>query len=447
MSVFTSLEKYLMPLAEKVGKNKYLVSIRDGFLISTPLLIIGSFFLLIANFPVPGWSDFWTGIFGEGWARYLMRPAAATFDIMAIFAVMGIGYSFSGHMGVNKIFGAAVSLVGFFTLMEFKIPYTHEMLQEPFFVSGIFLKWVGSSGIFVGMLSAFLAVHIYSFVDRRGWIIKMPDGVPPTVTQSFAALIPVGVVMFTFFLIDVVLSLFKLGNAFDLIFRLLQTPLVSAGGSLAAMVLAYLFLHIFWFFGINGSSVVGAVYNPVLRILTLENLDAFKSGAELPHIINGTFQDLFATFGGGGSTLSLLIAMFIFCRSKRIKELGKLSFIPGVFGINEPIIFGLPIVLNPVLLLPFILVPTFNIVTTYFVMKIGLVPYTNGVMLPWTTPVIVSGFLSTDYRGALWQLFLLAAGVFMYAPFIKVLDHQYRKEEASAGQKNDTEISFDDVKL
>jgi PTS system cellobiose-specific IIC component len=433
-----------MPLAEAIGKNRYLIAIRDGFLISTPLLIIGSFFLLLANFPIPGWGDFWTKIFGPSWEVYLMRPAAATFDIMSIFAVMGIGYSFAGQMQVNKIFGAAVSLVGFFTLMEFKIPFNS--LQETIDVSGIYLKWVGSSGIFLGMISAFLAVHIYSFVLSRGWVIKMPEGVPPTVTQSFAALIPVGVVMFVFFLINIILSAANLGNAFNLIFEVLQKPLVSAGGTLFAMVGAYIFLHLFWFFGINGSAVVGAVYNPILRVLTLENLNAFKSGEQLPHIINGAFQDMFATFGGGGSTLSLIIAMFIFCQSQRIRSLGKLSFIPGIFGINEPIIFGLPIVLNPIILIPFIFVPTFNIITTYFVMKVGLVPYTNGVMLPWTTPVIISGFLSTDWRGAVWQLILLVIGVFMYAPFIKMLDRQYLKDEKESSSSEE-KISFDDVKL
>ncbi|MDR2008836.1 MAG: PTS cellobiose transporter subunit IIC [Alphaproteobacteria bacterium] len=445
MNFFSILEKRLMPLAELVGKNKYLIAIRDGFLISTPLLIIGSFFILIANFPIPGWADFWISIFGVNWENYLMRPVAATFDIMAVFAVMGIGYSFARQMNVNAIFGAAVSLVGFFTLMEFKIPFNHVDLTSTVNVSGIYLKWVGSSGIFLGMISAFLAVHIYAWVLKRGWIIKMPEGVPPTVTQSFAALIPVGVVMLAFFLINIVLSVINLGNAFNLVFNVLQTPLVSAGGSLLAMVIAYLFLHLFWFFGINGSAVVGAVYNPILRVLTLENLDAFKAGEQLPHIITGAFQDMFATFGGGGSTLSLLIAMFIFCRSQRIRSLGKLSFIPGLFGINEPIIFGLPIVLNPILLIPFILVPTFNIITTYFVMQVGLVPYTNGVMLPWTTPVVISGFLSTDWRGAVWQIILLVIGVFMYAPFIKMLDKQYLKDEKNV--KIEEKISFDDVKL
>src|SRR5699024_9092046 len=188
----------------------------------------------------------------------------------------------------------------------------------------------------------------------------------------------------------------------------------ALGNTLPSMVVAYLFLHFFWFFGINGGSVVGAVFNPILQTLSAENLSAYRAGEELPNIISQQFQDLFATFGGAGSTLSLLIAMLLFCRSKRIKNLGKLSLAPGIFGINEPIIFGLPIVLNPIMFVPFLLVPTFNIVVSYIVMKIGLVPYPSGVPITWATPIIVSGFLSTGWTGAVLQVLILIAGVFIY---------------------------------
>jgi PTS system cellobiose-specific IIC component len=331
--------------------------------------------------------------------------------------------------------------------MDFKIPFTHINLTESVHVSGIYLKWVGSSGIFVGMISAFLAVHIYGFVVKRDWVIKMPDGVPPTVTQSFAALVPVAFTVAVFFVINIVLHLTKTGNAFDLIFKILQAPLTKAGDSLAATVISYIFLHLFWFFGINGSAVVGAVYNPILRILSLENLEAFKNGLPIPHIVSAQFQDMFSTFGGGGSTLSLIIAMFIFCRSKRIRSLGKLSLVPGIFGINEPIIFGLPIVLNPVLLIPFMLVPTVNQVVTYVLMSLHIVPLTNGVMLPWTTPPIISGFLVTDWRGSILQAVLITIGVFLYAPFIKMMDKQYLGDEERALLKKEERVSFDDVKL
>jgi PTS system cellobiose-specific IIC component len=297
------LEKVFMPLAERIGRNKYLIAIRDGFLLSMPLLIVGSFFLLIANFPIPGWTQFWGRFFGENWTSYFSKPTDATFSIMAILAVIGIGYSFSEQMKVDKLFGAAISLVSWFLIM----PY--EILFEGKTVTGIPLGWVGSKGIFVGIICAFAAVHIYSWVDKKGWVIKMPDGVPPTVEKSFAALIPAGVSLLVFFLINVIFGMTPFGNAFNFVFVILQTPLLKLGNTLPAMVIAYIFLHFFWFFGINGGSVVGAVFNPILQTLSAENLAALQAGQSIPNIISQQFQDLFATFGGAGSTLSLLIAI------------------------------------------------------------------------------------------------------------------------------------------
>ena len=273
----------------------------------------------------------------------------------------------------------------------------------------------------------------------------MPDGVPPTVVKSFEALIPSFVVVFLFFVVDWLVSLTSYGNLQEVIFNLLQVPLLSLGNTLGAMVIAYLFLHFFWFFGINGSSVVGAVFNPILRALSVENLDAFKAGLPIPNIITGQFQDMFATFGGAGSTLSLIVVMIFVCKSQRIKKLSQLSLVPGIFGINEPIIFGLPIVLNPIILIPFVLVPTINIIIAYFAMNWGLVPFTNGIQLPWTTPIIFSGFLVSGWQGAVLQAILFVLGMFIYYPFIKVMDNQYLKEEALAVEKDiEEEIDFDD---
>ncbi|MBS6953472.1 MAG: PTS cellobiose transporter subunit IIC [Enterocloster asparagiformis] len=439
--MLSKLESVLMPLAEKIGKNKYLIAVRDGFLLSMPLLIVGSFFLLIANFPIPGWSSFWAGIFGENWVSYFAKPTDATFSIMAVLAVVGIGYSFAEQMNVDKLFGAASALVSWFLIMPYEV-----LLEGGGTVKGIPLDWVGSKGIFVGIICAFLSIHIYAWVNKKGWVIRMPEGVPPTVVKSFAALIPAGISMLVFFVINIVFALTPFHSAFDFIFTILQVPLLKLGNTLPAMVIAYIFLHLFWFFGVNGGSVVAAVFNPILQTLSAENLAAFQAGAPIPNIISQQFQDLFATFGGCGSALSLMIAMLLFCRSKRIRELGKLSLVPGLFGINEPIVFGLPIVLNPMILIPFMLVPTINIVISYICMSVGLVPLCSGVAIPWTMPVVLSGFLSTGWQGAVLQLALLILGVFVYMPFIKMMDKQYLADEAKASQtQDDDDISLDDL--
>ena len=446
------LEKVLMPLAEAIGRNKYLVAIRDGFLVSTPLLIAGSIFLLIGNFPITAWTDWLESVVvnsstGETLATFIAKPASATFDIMAIFAVVGIAYSFARQMKTDKIFGAAVAIMSWFLIMPYTVEGTITVGGEevPASLSGLPLGWVRAKGIFVGIIVSFIAVHIYSWVEKKGWVIKMPKGVPPTVEQSFGALIPAVIVMTVFFLINLLFG-FLGTNVFQIIFEFLQTPLLNLGDTLGAMVIAYIFLHLFWFFGVNGGSVVGAVFNPILQTLAVENLEFFKTGVGEGHIICQQFQDLFATFGGCGSTLSLIIAMLLFCKSKRITELGKLALVPGIFGINEPIVFGLPIVLNPTMLVPFVLVPTMNIVISYFAMALDIVPICSGVQIPWTTPVIISGLLATNWVGAILQGLLLIAGVFIYMPFIKIMDKQYLIDEANAAnEEEDDDFSLDDL--
>lgn len=433
------LESIFMPLAEKIGKNKYLISIRDGFLLTTPLLIIGSFFLLIANFPINNWTEFWARFFGENWIAYMAKPTSATFDIMAILAVVGIAYSFSRELNVDKLSGAAVAVVSWFILMPYKVTDGSVTLN------GIPLDWVGSKGIFIGIITAFVSVHIYAWVIKKGWIIKMPKGVPPAVTQSFAALVPSAVVLGVFFLVNSLLALTPYDNAFNFIFKFLQQPLLVLGNTLGAVLVAMGFQHFFWFFGINGGSIVGSIMQPILTPLSMENLSAFQAGNPLPNVINQQFYDLFTTFGGAGSTLSMLIAMIIVCRSQRIKNLSKISVVPALFGINEPVIFGLPVVLNPTILIPFLLTPLINILISYFSMVSGLVPFTSGVSMPWTTPVIISGFLTTGWRGALLQLILVILGVFIYMPFVKMMDKQYKKEELQAIESSDDDVSLDDL--
>ncbi|MFA6940553.1 MAG: PTS sugar transporter subunit IIC [Clostridiaceae bacterium] len=449
-SFMEKLESKLMPVAQIISKNKYLISIRDGFLISMPLLVVGSMFMLVSNFPVQSWIDLLqnTKLNGASIASYFSNVTSATFSIMAIFIVIGIGYSYAKHEKVNMIFGAAVAVLSWFLLMPFTTAFTPDGAAKAVQVASIPLDWVGSKGIFIGIICAFVSVKIYKWVENKGWTIKMPKGVPPTVGQSFAALFPIGAVIVVFFFIRILFSLTPWGNAFDFIYKILQLPLQRVGDSLGAMIGVYFFAHVLWLFGIHGTNITDSVFRPILYALSAENLQALQAGTTLPHIINQQFQDLFATYGGAGSTLSLLVAMFAFCKSKRVKELGKLSIIPGIFGINEPIIFGLPVVLNPLIAIPFILVPMINIIISYITMYIGMVPICNGVIMPWTTPPIISGFLSSGWQGALLQIFLIALGVVIYYPFIKTMDKQYIKDEAEAKDNpEDDNISLDDLKF
>ena len=445
--MFDKLEKILMPAADKMGKNKVLISIRDGFLVSVPLIIVGSIFLLIANFPIPGWSEFWARIFGEGWENYLGSVSTATFDIISLLTVVGIGYSYAREIGADKIQGAIVSFVAFMILMPTTIQYKGE--EGPAHLSAISFHYTGTSGIFLAMLVSIFSVKIFHWAYKKNWTIKLPKGVPPSVFNSFAALIPSAIVMLIFFIIRILFEFTPYENAFDFVYKVLQSPLMAVGDSLGAEIIYVLLSSVFWFFGINGPSVTNTVYSPMHMSLSVENVKAFQQGLTLPHIYTQQFVDMFETFGGGGSTLSLVILMVTVCKSQRIKQLGKLSLVPGIFGINEPIIFGLPIVLNPIMIIPFIGVPLMNTILSSIAFKTGFLPYTNGVNLPWTTPIGFSGFLVTgSIKASIFQIILLALGCLVYYPFIKTLDKNYLKDESSENTKDESEdISFDDISI
>lgn len=449
-SFMNKLESTLMPVAQAISKNKYLISIRDGFLISMPFLVVGSMFMLISNFPIQPWIDLLKRLTfnGTSISSYFSDVTNATFSIMAIFIVIGIGYNYAKQEKTSTIFGAVVAILSWFMLMPFTTPYMPKGAKEVVQVASIPLDWVGSKGIFIGIICAFISVKIYKWVENKGWTIKMPKGVPPTVGQSFASLFPIGMVIIVFFIVRILFSLTPWGNAFDFIYKILQLPLQKVGDSLGAMMGVYFFAHVLWLFGIHGTNITDSVFRPILYALSAENLSAVQAGRPAVHIINQQFQDLFATYGGAGSSLSMIIAMFAFCKSKRIKELGKLAVVPSIFGINEPVIFGLPVVLNPIIAIPFIAVPMINIVICYVTMYIKLVPICNGVIMPWTTPPIISGFLSSGWQGALLQLFLIILGVFIYCPFIKTMDRQYLKDEAEAENKSDdSSVSLDDLQF
>lgn len=164
--MLSKMESFFIPLAEKIGKNKYLIAIRDGFLLTTPLLIVGSFFLLIANFPIPNWTEFWARFFGDNWTAFMSKPTSATFDIMAILAVLGIGYSFAGELNLDKLAGAIVGVVAWFILMPYQVT------DGTVTLAGIPLGWVGSRGIFVGIICAFLAVHIFAWGPKKDGSLK-----------------------------------------------------------------------------------------------------------------------------------------------------------------------------------------------------------------------------------------------------------------------------------
>ncbi|WP_298729622.1 PTS transporter subunit EIIC [uncultured Granulicatella sp.] len=443
--MFSKLEKVMGRVAEKLSTNKVLVAIRDGFLVATPLIIVASIFLVIANFPVPGYSEFIAQFFGQGWEKSMDAVIDSTFSILAVLGAIGIGYAYAKQLDSDPIAGGALSLVCFLIMTPKVHPdFVNATTNKVF--NGFSLGNLGSAGMFLAMITAIVSVRIFVFVQKRGWVIKLPDGVPPAVYQSFAALIPSMFAMFFFFAVYLLFSLTEYQYAHTFIYKILQAPLLGFGRNIFFEPIYQFLSTLFWFFGINGPAVTNTVFNPIHLALTTENLEAFKAGLPLPNIFTGPFGDFFGNFGGGGSTLSLVFLMVFLAKSERMKKLGRLALIPGIFGINEMVTFGLPVVLNPIIAIPFILTPLVNIGLSTLATLWGIIPYTTGASLPWTTPFFFSGWLSTgSIVAGFFQIGLIIIGCLIYYPFFKALDKQYLHEEENAGMLKGDEL--DDVDL
>ena len=447
--MFDKLEKVLGPLASKLSSNKVLAAIRDGFLVGTPLIIAASIFLVIGNFPIEGYEKFVAQFLGEGWDGYLNAVIRSTFGVIALLGVIGIGYYYAKAKGVEGISGAAVSLVAFLIIS----PQSHDLFvnAEGKAFRGFALRNLGTEGLFLAMITALLAVTVFAAVKNKGWTIKLPEGVPPAVMNSFAALIPSMFVMLLFFVLRLFFYFFtKDQYAHDFIYKVLQEPLEGLGKNFFFEPIYQFLSTLFWFFGINGPAVTNTVFSPLHLAMTTGNQEAFAAHMPLPHIFTGSFSDFFCNFGGGGSTLSLVLLMMFKGKSERMKKLGKLSIIPGIFGINEMVIFGLPVVLNPIIAIPFLLVPLVNTILATAATLLHIIPRTTGVLLPWTTPLFFSGWLATgSIIAGFFQILLVAIGCLIYYPFFKILDTQYLEEETKPIEQNEKDdledISLDDI--
>ncbi|GAB7305783.1 MULTISPECIES: PTS cellobiose transporter subunit IIC [Enterococcus] len=414
------ISEKILPLANALGQNRYLTVLRDAFMLSFPITMFGSIVVVINNLPF--FNDATKGtlstLFGNG--------QNATMSIMTVFVTFGIGYYLSKSYNVEGIFGGAVSFASFLILTPFFM--TTESGET---ITGVLsLDRLGAKGMFIGMIAAFLAAEIYCRVTKRGWQIKMPDGVPPAVTKSFAALIPAIVTLTIFLMINAIMTGVFHANLHDVIYELIQKPLTGLGSSLPATLLALFLVQFLWFFGLHGQIIVNSVMDPIWNTLMLDNLEAYQNGEALPHIVTKPFMETFTVgLGGSGMTLAVVILMAFVLKKKQYRDVGRLALAPGIFNVNEPAIFGMPIVLNATILIPWVVAPLVVTTFNYLVMAAGLVPAPTGVSVPWTVPVIASGVLATNsWLGGLLQVIdVVLVGVIWY-PFLRILD---RQQEAS----------------
>lgn len=432
MNRFTRfLEEKFMPVAARIGEQTHLQAIRDGIILTMPLTIIGSIFLILANLPIPGYGDFMAGIFGGNWKANLSYPVGVTFDLLGLFVAFGVAYRLAERYKLDPLSVAAISVASFFLVTPYKIAFTPEGMDQTFDVSGIPLALTGSKGMFVAIIVSIIATEIYKFFVKKNIVFKMPDGVPPAVAKSFAALIPGFAVLLTLWIIRMVLQVTPFENMHNIVGEILGKPLSLLGGSLAGALIAVIVAQLLWVTGIHGQALVWGIMSPVWLALIDENRIAYEAGQALPNIVNNEFMNLFYSIGGSGTTLGLALILFFRSQSKQMKQLGKLALGPGFFNINEPIIFGMPMIMNPIMMIPFVLVPIVVVTVSYFAMDLGLVAKAAGIIVPWTIPAPFGGFLATGGKisGAVLQLFNVALSAALYYPFFKIWDKQKLAEE------------------
>ena len=423
----------LINIVMKFVELKGIVALKDGIIYTLPMSLIGSIFLLLAQIPYQPFNDWMAGIFGAGWTEPLFQVYNSTMSIMAVVAVIGIAYMYAKNEGHEPLGAGIIAFAVFLiTLDQFATSTGGEV------VGGVIPRtWLGGQGLVASIIIGLTVGAVYSWFLNKKITIKMPAGVPQGVSNQFSALIP-GLVIITGTMFIFMFFKYALNTTMiDFIFKVLQTPLQGFTDSLIGLIITTALVPFFWWFGVHGNNIVNGVMQGMQIANRLENQAIIDAGKKLTlenggHIVTDQFMASFVTVGGSGLTLGLAILMIWFSKSDQNKALGGLSIGPGIFNINEPIIFGFPMVMNPLMFLPFVLAPTISAVVAYFAMRVGLVPLFTGVTVPWTTPPVIGGLIMGGWRMALLQVVCITISVLVYFPFFKKVDAMNLKSEQEA---------------
>lgn len=438
-AIMNWLEKYVVPVAVKIGSIKWLVALRDAFIGTMPATMAGSIAVLLnaflRDFPTE-WG--WTGFVNA------MAPVVAVNGVVwtGTIAVIGLifafswGYNLSHVYGVDALSGGIVGLGAYLmsvsSAVVLNLPKALpakavKIITDAGGVTdgrtittgGIFqMGQLGATGLFTAMLFGGLATVIYIRLMKANIIIKMPDTVPPAVSKAFAAIIPATV---AFYVVGIINYLFTkaTGSAFiDWLSKTIQEPLLHASQGFGMVILITILVQIFWFFGIHGTNVLAPIIESIWTTAQLANVDAAQKGIKIPYMwVRGSF-DIYAWIGGAGGTLLLIAAILVFSKRADNRTVAKLSLAPGLFNINEPIMFGLPIVLNAIYFIPFILAPVVMVSIGYFATYLGIVGPVKFQVL-WVMPPLINAFLATgDWMAPIVALVTMAVGFLIYVPFV-----------------------------
>lgn len=412
------MERRFIPIASKIGAQRHLVAIRDSFMVTMPLMILGALAVMINNLSltIPAFGNFMDGIFGgESWKGFGGSVWNGTFGVLSVFIAFLVAYNLANSYGKDGMSTGVVSVASFFTL-------------------GAATSGMNSTGLFVALIVAIVVTELFRrLLGNPKLVVKMPDGVPPAVAKSFAALFPAMITISLFGLIAAVIAGFGVEDMFASFYAMVQEPFMGLANSYGSALLIAFITPFLWFFGLHGANMIDPFMQAINAPAIEANMAALSAGETAPYIVNKPFIDSFVNMGGTGVTLGLIIAIYLVGRKhKAFMVVNNLAAAPGVFNINEPLMFGLPLVLNPIMFIPFILTPMVCVTTAYFATKFGLVPPAT-VMPPWVTPPILGGFLATQsISGAVLSAVNLVISIVMYVPFVMLSTKQELKREAAA---------------
>lgn len=430
MQIF--MQDKFVPIAERFARQRHLAALRDGLAVLIPFTIIGGIFCMLVNPPVdpstmePSNLFFQFLLAWDSWAdvnaTLLNIPYNLTLGAISVYAVVGVSYYLSRTYKMDLLPNVLCALFVFLCVAG--VP---ESVADGTYID---LSGLGSGSLFAAIIVALVVIEINHVMIEKNVKITLPEGVPPMVSGPFEVLIPLVVNLLVFMTVDQLLTIVT-GSGFASIVYTVFTPLISATSSLPSILVIVALTVIFWFFGIHGDNMVSGIYTPIITNNLIANIAAYSAGEQIPHIIAGNFTFI---FGLAIVYLAILFNMNVFCKSARLRSLGRLAIPSSLFNINEPLVFGVPTVLNILTFIPSLVLVLVDVSVAYGATYFGLMSRTC-MSVPWTLPGPLYALVSTlDWRSMVVWFLLFIVNVIVFIPFMKAYDSQLLKEEGEAGQ-------------
>ncbi len=406
----------IFPILNKIQESKLANGISGGMMVAMPILLLGAFASLFLNLPIPTWKDF---LSNTGTANVLKLAVLFSTNFLAVVFAVTIGGNYAKQYEEDGIVPALIALICFFIVTPFVITDKG--------VPTIPMQWLGATGIFSSIIISLVSTRLYIYLKQKGFTIKMPESVPPVVSSGFSSLLPGFASIIVFLIVSAVFAVTPFQSMHQFIYTFLQTPLQNVGGNIVSIVIIWTFAQILWFIGIHGTMVIYSVILPIFTAMDAAQLAAYSAGQALPNITGRSF---ISTYTMSASAIGFTLLMFFAAKSKQYKTLGKLTTIPALFGISEPLVFGTPLVFNFKFAIPFIFMNGINLIIAYVLTYVGIVPRVAGVTPVSGMPIIFSGLMEGSWKIAVLQVVLVGLQVIVWYPFFRRADRKaYQLEQ------------------